>query len=58
MASWDGMTQRYRVQLLLLALGFWAAAVVADRHHLGYVEFALTVAGIVAALLSLLPDRE
>lgn len=41
----------------MLAAILWGGAVGADRHGLGYVEFAFAVAGIVAALFTLLPDR-
>ena len=51
------MTQRIQILLLVLSLIFLSAACVADRQGLGYVEFALAVAGIVSAVLSWVPAR-
>ena len=51
------LTQRRRIELLLLAAVLWVGAVLADQHHLGYVEFAFAIAGIVATLLTLIPDN-
>ena len=50
------MKQRQRIELLLLSAVLWVAAVFADRYHLGYVEFALAIVGIVSALMTLVPD--
>lgn len=50
------MTQRQRIELIVLAAVLWAGALAADEYGLGYVEFAFAIAGVVAALLTFLPD--
>lgn len=50
------MSQRRRIELLLLSAVLWVGAAFADRLHLGYVEFALAIVGIVLALMTLQPD--
>lgn len=53
----NAMTQRHRFELLLLAAVLWVCAVAADHQHLAYVVFVAAVSGIVAAVLSWLPEQ-
>ena len=51
------MSLALRIALVVVAVATFAGAAVAERQGLVYVVCALISAGIVAALLSLVPDE-
>ncbi len=53
------MTKPRRLEFLLLAAVLWLAAVAADWYDWGdFVESAFWIAGILAVVLSFLPEPE